>query len=493
MGNSPNREEQPASMLAFRGARRAYTALTDIEIWADTFNRLFVAPETKKFHLQEAFKMHDKITKRFGRFVAWDSTEVMSSAAASRPDDDVAINYLYPVNASLNSKVCLMKGDITLISGVDAIVNAANAHLYAGGGVCGAIFNRAGSNLQSECNELTSKLPGRVVETGHTAITSTGGEDSDLRCKHILHTVGPIGEHPDKLASCYRTILEVAYANGLKSVAFCCVSTGIYGYPGHRAAAVALKTIREFLQQPKSALAPVKNNNGAPPAEATGAPAEGSTSPEDSPAAQEDGSGAAEDRGAVPEDVKSEDNGIVGDLFDRIVFCIFTDADEKYYLNFLPIYFPIISEVEARAQINSNNASNDPPEEIHIFQRRSSVGDDDARGADSSLAAMGPEISEENHPSPPPDHVSPLEARGDIMEVDQKDQRLSNDQPPPPAAEDVMQVDQKEQSMPSTNHPAPAASEDVMQVDSQPQPDNNGAAMSLEAASSPSHELHSTE
>lgn len=137
----------------------------------------------------------------------------------------------------------LKRGDITLEE-VDAIANAANSRLAGGGGVDGAIHRRGGPRIMEECRRIGGCPTGKTVMT-------TGG---DLRAKKVLHTVGPVwhggdrGE-PELLASCYRTALELARDEGLNSVAFPSISTGVYGYPVRPAAEIALATIAAFLKE----------------------------------------------------------------------------------------------------------------------------------------------------------------------------------------------------------------------------------------------------
>ncbi len=135
----------------------------------------------------------------------------------------------------------LVQGDVTL-QDVDAIVNAANSRLAGGGGVDGAVHSRGGPSIMEECR-LIGGCP-----TGQTVITGAG----NLPCAYVLHTVGPVwrggdGGEPELLASCYRTALALAKERGLKSVAFSSVSTGVYGYPVEKAAAIALGEIICFL------------------------------------------------------------------------------------------------------------------------------------------------------------------------------------------------------------------------------------------------------
>jgi len=135
-------------------------------------------------------------------------------------------------------KVSLFRGDITKLE-VDAIVNAANNSLLGGGGVDGAIHRAAGGHLLAECRTLNG------CETGAAKITS----GYKLPSKNIIHTVGPRGIKPDLLKSCYSTCLDLMVQNNLRSIAFPCISTGIYGYPSEAACPVALDTVRTFLEQ----------------------------------------------------------------------------------------------------------------------------------------------------------------------------------------------------------------------------------------------------
>ncbi|GAA5978827.1 hypothetical protein JCM11641_003576 [Rhodosporidiobolus odoratus] len=186
-----------------------------------------------------------------------------------------AQDIVYPHKGELNDKLFLWRGDITLLA-VDCIVNAAKKSLLGGGGVDGAIHRAAGSALYHECKTLDG------AETGETKLT--GGHR--LPSKHIAHTVGPIyhrgkeAECEEQLRSCYRGTLQLCAQNGLRTVAFSGISTGVYGYPLDDAASVACDEVRKFLE------------------------------------------------------------GTDGDKIDAVIFTVFRQIDVNPYLDNLPAYFP---------------------------------------------------------------------------------------------------------------------------------------------------------
>ncbi|XP_055987689.1 ADP-ribose glycohydrolase MACROD1 isoform X2 [Sorex fumeus] len=181
----------------------------------------------------------------------------------------------YKKDKQLNDKISLFRGDITKLE-VDAIVNAANSSLLGGGGVDGCIHRAAGPLLTEECRTLQS------CGTGEAKITC----GYRLPAKYVIHTVGPIAHGPPndsqaaELRSCYLRSLDLLLEHRLRSAAFPCISTGVFGYPNEEAADVVLSALREWLEQHK-------------------------------------------------------------DKVDRLIICVFLEKDEKIYQQKLPHYFPV--------------------------------------------------------------------------------------------------------------------------------------------------------
>ncbi|XP_072362735.1 ADP-ribose glycohydrolase MACROD2 isoform X1 [Scyliorhinus torazame] len=182
------------------------------------------------------------------------------------------------IKPKLNDNVSLYRGDITKLK-IDAVVNAANKSLLGGGGVDGCIHRAAGPKLLSACRQLNG------CNTGEAKITA----GYDLPAKHVIHTVGPVARGncderlKRQLRNCYETSLKLLEAQGLKSIAFPCISTGIYGFPQDDAAEIAVSTVKDWLADKQA-------------------------------------------------------------LVDRIIFCVFLESDLKIYQEKMLHHFPIDEE-----------------------------------------------------------------------------------------------------------------------------------------------------
>ena len=149
----------------------------------------------------------------------------------------------------LNNRVIVKVGDITK-EDVDAIVNAANGTLMGGGGVDGAIHRAGGPEIKKECEEIRRAQYPDGLPTGQAVITTAG----KMAARHVIHTVGPVYGRGGKdkaqlLAACYRNSFQLARDNGLHTIAFPAISTGVYGYPLDEAAQVASGAIEKFLSE----------------------------------------------------------------------------------------------------------------------------------------------------------------------------------------------------------------------------------------------------
>ncbi|XP_063247616.1 ADP-ribose glycohydrolase MACROD2 [Prinia subflava] len=219
---------------------------------------------------------------------------------------------------SLSEKVSLYRGDITLLE-VDAIVNAANSSLLGGGGVDGCIHRAAGPCLVAECRNLSG------CETGQAKITC----GYDLPAKYVIHTVGPIARghltdtHKENLASCYKSSLKLAKENNIRSIAFPCISTGIYGFPNEPAAVIALNTIKEWLRT---------NHNEV----------------------------------------------------DRIIFCVFLEVDYKIFKKKMGEFFPLDDANEEGAEL-SEEREGQPASPTKSKEEQPEDLQDDAEGGDGAV------------------------------------------------------------------------------------------------------------
>ncbi len=165
---------------------------------------------------------------------------------------------------SVENNIYLWKGDITLLK-VDAIVNAANSAMTGcyhplHNCIDNCIHTYAGVQLRNYCNNLMQKQ-GYEEPTGQAKITPA----FNLPSKYVIHTVGPIvnghltQKHCDLLASCYASCIELADKNNCESIAFCCISTGVFGFPKEKAAEIAIATINEYIVKTNSKIKVVFN------------------------------------------------------------------------------------------------------------------------------------------------------------------------------------------------------------------------------------------
>ncbi|SHH98745.1 O-acetyl-ADP-ribose deacetylase (regulator of RNase III), contains Macro domain [Sporobacter termitidis DSM 10068] len=156
-----------------------------------------------------------------------------------------------------NPRLAIWRGDITALK-VDAIVNAANSRMEGCWQPCHACIDNcihtfAGVQLRLRCHELMT-AQGHEEPTGQAKLTP----GYNLPAKYVLHTVGPIIDHPlteqdcALLASCYLSCLKLAAQNSCRAVAFCCISTGVFRFPQDKAAELAVQTVKEFLNEPSS-------------------------------------------------------------------------------------------------------------------------------------------------------------------------------------------------------------------------------------------------
>ena len=205
--------------------------------------------ETDRFNLYRSLvniRMADKADTEFLKI----EDEFLKETANDKGIVD--ISDLAPVCEN----IYLWQGDITRLR-CDAIVNAANSGMTGCYQPChscidNCIHTFAGTRLRYKCNEIML-LQGHKEETGKAKITPA----YNLPCKYVIHTVGPIvqggltQEHCNLLKSSYLSCLELAYKNDLKSIAFCCISTGVFGFPQYEAARIAIDTVKEFQKQHK--------------------------------------------------------------------------------------------------------------------------------------------------------------------------------------------------------------------------------------------------
>nr|WP_305139186.1 protein-ADP-ribose hydrolase [uncultured Schaedlerella sp.] len=166
--------------------------------------------------------------------------------------------------APVQEGICLWQGDITTLA-CDAIVNAANSQMLGcfcpcHGCIDNAIHTFSGVQLRLACAERMERQ-GQEEPVGKAKIT----QGFNLPCRYVLHTVGPMihgrltGQDLELLASCYRSCLELAEENGIKSIAFCCISTGEFHFPNEKAAEIAVRTVKEYREQIHSGMEVIFN------------------------------------------------------------------------------------------------------------------------------------------------------------------------------------------------------------------------------------------
>uniref|UniRef100_A0A673UGP1 Mono-ADP ribosylhydrolase 2 n=1 Tax=Suricata suricatta TaxID=37032 RepID=A0A673UGP1_SURSU len=256
------------------------------KVWREEKERLL------KMTLEERRKEYIRDYVPLNTILSW-KEEMMKGKSQNDEENTQETSQL---KKSLSEKVSLYRGDITLLE-VDAIVNAANASLLGGGGVDGCIHRAAGPCLLAECRNLNG------CETGHAKITC----GYDLPAKYVIHTVGPIarghinGSHKEDLANCYKSSLKLVKENNIRSVAFPCISTGIYGFPNEPASVIALSTIKEWL---------AKNHHEV----------------------------------------------------DRIIFCVFLEVDFKIYKKKMGEFFPADDNNEEDVDVKEDSDENGPEE-----------------------------------------------------------------------------------------------------------------------------------
>ncbi|KAF3918669.1 P123 protein [Arthrobotrys entomopaga] len=288
-------------------------------------------------------------------------------------------------NKTFNDAILLIQADMTKLQ-VDAIVNAANKSLLGGGGIDGAIHRAAGEQLYHECLTLNG------CETGQAKITQA----YKLPAKHVIHTVGPIywehkdvGRDPAKLLKdCYVNSLDVARRNGCKNIAFCCISTGIYGYPNTQAADVACETVRMYLVKQAEEESEAKSNelfgddpsleeiSGGVKIDEEGNQERGEKKAEKEEGKKEVGEKKEEEatqsaaiqgeqvevsenvvgepetkESSVPKDDTEKENLPAQEpefksKIEKVIFCLFMDKDVSAYHDILPAWFPPTEDVE---------------------------------------------------------------------------------------------------------------------------------------------------
>lgn len=208
-------------------------------------NLTIPAKESEQFHLYRSLVNIRPAEKASAEYLKAED-EFLQKLMAQKGITDIVD--LQPVEKN----IYLWKGDITTLK-CGAIVNAANSGMTGCYQPChncidNCIHTFAGVRMRLKCAEIM-KAQGHEEPTGTAKITPA----YNLPCDYVIHTVGPIVQgrltekHCELLKSCYQSCLELAILNGIKSIAFCCISTGVFGFPQDKAAEIAVQTVREFL------------------------------------------------------------------------------------------------------------------------------------------------------------------------------------------------------------------------------------------------------
>ncbi|XP_078388781.1 ADP-ribose glycohydrolase MACROD1-like isoform X1 [Cetorhinus maximus] len=286
-GRGPRR---PHSLPSSAAAAGVSTSLGRMSAKGFTPAHLDADWKVAKKHLEKIDRTERRSYYKAERFVILDEIQTWKDFAEEEKFKQPLTHY--EKDDVMNQKLSLLQEDITKLE-IDAIVNAANCSLVGGGGVDGAIHAAAGPLLQKECNTLGG------CNTGEAKVTS----GYRLPAKYVIHTVGPIVQGKERLPeealqSCYIKSLKLAEDNNLRTIAFPCISTGIYGYPNGQAAETVLKTVREYLEEHRNS-------------------------------------------------------------FDRIIFCVFLKFDHNLYKEKMPFYFPYDTVTPEPPKEKSNTADKD--------------------------------------------------------------------------------------------------------------------------------------
>lgn len=264
----PQPLQKRLARMSFCGVRRSSGGGNDNAWKKEKKRRLALSLEDRRKEYEKSFIPLSEISTWRTELAYQTKLSTAKHVVADAEKEAVLDGFQPKEEMDLNDKVSFFVGDITKLE-IDAIVNAANNSLLGGGGVDGAIHRGAGKNLYNENLTLGGCPDGEARISG----------GYKLPAKYVISTVGPRGHGRKILENAYLNCLNLMRENNLRSIAFPCISTGIYGYPNDDACAVALRTARRFLE-------------------------------------------------------KHHQN------VDRIIFCLFLQVDVDLYMKYLPIFFP---------------------------------------------------------------------------------------------------------------------------------------------------------